>query len=87
MEAKKLKRLVKLTFLIVNLCCVFGIIEFFSEIFLIPHTRLFTLLHISGMKDFLVAFPVQPVIGLIVSILLCLVFTRLLYKAVCSKIV
>lgn len=87
MEPKKLKRLVKLAFVFLNLSCIAGIAGFFLEIFSIPHTKLYTLFHLSGMKEVLVAFPVKPVIGLIVTISLFMVFSRLLYKSVCSKIV
>lgn len=86
METKKTKRLVRLTFLLVNLSCIVGIAGFFIDIFMAPHKASYKLFHFGGINVY-VPFPVEPVIGIIVTAALFLVFSKLLYKSVCSKIV
>lgn len=89
METKRLKLFVRLTFVLLNLSCIAGIIELYAKIFPIFHTKLFNVfdLNILRFNDIIVAVPVWPVMLLIVTIFICLVCTRLLYKSVCSKIV
>lgn len=87
METKTLKTLVRITFLLLSLSCATAIVEFYTEIFPALKTGYhFNLLHLSGIADIPSGMPVKPVVLMIVTIILCMVFIKILYRAVISKI-
>jgi hypothetical protein len=90
MDIKKIKRLVRLAFLLINISFIGGIIELYLVIFpgLNNMFSIFTvnIAYLDTVKNMIVAVPAWPFVLMIVTIVLYLCLARYLYKYVCTKI-
>jgi hypothetical protein len=90
MDTIKIKRLVRLAFLLFSVSVIGGIIELYVLIFpgLDKLFNIFTLnlADLSQLGTILSAVPVWPAVLMVLTIALCIYFARYLYKLVCVKI-
>ena len=86
MEGKKIKKLVRVAFVIINLNCMAVIFFLFYRLFPSLNTKLCNVYHIGGILDIILKIPVWPMMLLILTIFLCMACTKYLYRCISSKI-
>jgi hypothetical protein len=85
MDRKKVKKLVRLFFLIFNLSCVASIIEIYFRISPRLDNKLFNVFQTLKFGNVLIVFPAMPM-AMIITISIFLIFARYIYKLIIAKI-